>query len=171
MKIKELDFFRFRIIAVILLLGAMRNPPKIDEMKSFLLFLTCLMLGATEAKADTVDYCRVYLNKLKVADFIAMGKVVVKIKARTAASSDTLTIFYYTDTPCSDCPVGVKLKSSKGVVLFEAAGRGTSAPLKISVRDLVAKANVAGEKRIEVWYFDRPKIFNRTEPVFRLLLE
>lgn len=88
------------------------------------------------AKADTVDFWRVFYNRKEIN---TKGEILLKVK--DIKKNDSLTILYFRDTPCSECETNVIVENRHHFVITQGKGQGTFNPIKISVFDLLVKAD------------------------------
>ena len=117
-----------------------------------LLLILSLLFCSFQAKADTIDYSHVYYNNIKILDinFFQPNELVLKLDS--IQSSDSITIRYFNDTPCFDCPTKLIIENEKHLPFFSIENVGTSSPLTFSVQQLVELREKGYEQRFEVFY-------------------
>jgi hypothetical protein len=104
----------------------------IGLLLTFGLFLT--------TKADTLDYCRVFYNKSeKIADFVLAygGQLTIDIKLKSINKTDSITVDYFRDTPCSDCQTFLIIEDEKGNRILVDSKKGTFSGHTFSAKSLV----------------------------------
>jgi hypothetical protein len=122
-------------------------------MMKKLFFLLLLFSGMSQsAKADTIDFWHVYKNGIKVKEFNSFGKNELVISQQLIQKGDTLTVRYFRDTPCSDCPTTLTVEDEKHRIITSASGKGTFNPVSFPLRDVLAFSTATGKKTFEVFY-------------------
>lgn len=118
-----------------------------------LFFLLLLFAGMSQsAKADTIDFWHVYKNGIKVKEFNGFGKNELVIDLRLVQNNDSVTVRYFRDTPCSDCPSTVTVEDEKHRIITSGSGKGTFKPVSFPLRDVLAFSKATGKKTFEVYY-------------------
>ena len=132
-----------------------------------LLLILFLIFFSFQAKADTIAFCHVYYNSIKILDinFFQPNELVLKLDS--IQSSDSITIRYFTDTPCFDCPTKLIIENEKHLPFFSCENVGTSSPLTFSVQQLVELREKGYEQRFELFYTDGIPV-SRTDRQFIL---
>jgi len=110
-------------------------------MKQFILLFILTIGIFNSVKADTIDYWHIYYNDIKIKEYNHYSKGEITLKVKDLKKTDSLTIIYFRDTPCSDCETQVIVESKSHFVITKGKGFGTFNPLKISVFDLLLKAD------------------------------
>lgn len=121
------------------------------------------------AKADTVDYCRVFYNKKEIREYPLYSKGEILLKVKDIKENDSLTILYFRDTPCSECETNVIVENKQHFIITQGKGQGTFNPIKISVFDLLVKAD---RDYSYVYYYEVNGNINTPKiPLFKIKLE
>ncbi len=129
-------------------------------MKLLIMIVMVFFAATDHASADTIDHWHIYFNKNKVMEGNEMSfpKPFI-IKQAELKETDTITIIYFCDAPCSDCITYLKSDDGTKARLIMAKGLGTSTPLGFRVKDLLQyhSSNYKGiikllmlEKRTEI---------------------
>lgn len=135
-------------------------------MKYLILILCIGFLNIS--KADTVDYCHVYYNKVKVLECIPNSSVVITIKKKDIKESDSLIIKYFSDTPCFDCIPELEIENDSNKSIFTSKGRGTGS-IKVS---LIAILKMGDTNTFSVYYYKRnDKNIDNSIALFRIIIE
>lgn len=118
------------------------------------LLILSLLFFSFQTKADTIPYCHVYYNNVKIieTDFFNPDELVLKIDS--IHISDSITIRYFRDTPCFDCPTKLTIENEKHGILFTTTGKGTYSPLTFSVQELVRMQKQGYLQSFEVFFSD-----------------
>ena len=126
----------------------------------------------SSAKADTIDYWHVYYNNIKIQEFNQYSKGAIVLKIKDIKKTDSLTVKYFHDTPCSDCKTQVAIENGRHFVITKGQGLGTFNPIKISIYDLLQYHLKADKEFYEVFYHEG-QITSRTQRIliFRIKLE
>lgn len=120
-------------------------------------------------KADTIDYWHVYYNNIKIKEYNQYSKGEIILKTKDIKKTDSLTIMYFRDTPCSDCETQVTVENKHHFVITKGEGYGTFNPIKISIFDLLLKAD---RKYSYVFYQEEPETNqNQKLLLFKIKLE
>ncbi len=140
-------------------------------MKNLLLLLS-LLFCSFQAKADTIDFCHVYYNNIKILDINFFRPNDLVLKLDSFQSSDSITIRYFRDTPCFDCPTKLIVENEKHLPFFSIENVGTSSPFTFSLQQLIELRKEGYEHRFEVFYTEGIPV-SRTgrEFVLRIKLE
>ena len=112
-----------------------------NKMAKLLLLLISTIGFFYIAKADTIDYWHVYYNNTKIKEYNQYSKGEIVLKVKNIKKTDSLTILFFRDTPCSDCKTEVNVENESHFVITKGKGYGTFNPIKISVFDLLLKAD------------------------------
>ena len=132
-------------------------------MKKFILLFISTLWIFNIAKADTIDYWHVYYNNKKIKEYNQYSKGEITIKVRHIKKTDSLTIMYFRDTPCSECETHVIVENKSHFVITKGKGVGTFNPIRISVFDFLLKA----DRNFSYVYYQEKHKTNQTQ---RLLL-
>lgn len=118
------------------------------------LLLLSLLFFSFQAKADTIPFCHIYYNNVKIIEtnFFDPNELVLKIDSIHV--SDSITIRYFRDMPCFDCPTKLTIENEKHGILFTTTGNGTSSPLTFSVQELVRIQKQGYNQSFEVFFSD-----------------
>jgi len=138
-------------------------------MTKFLFLLFSIIGFFGNVKADTVDYWHIYYNKTKIKEFNLYSKGEITLRSKDIKRTDSLTIIYFRDTPCSDCATEVIIETGSNFVITKGEGIGTFNPIKISVFDLLLKA----ERELNFAFFQEKQGASKTQRVllFKIKLE
>lgn len=140
-------------------------------MKNLLLLLS-LLFCSFQAKADTIDFCHVYYNNMKILDINFFRPNDLVLKLDSIQSSDTITVRYFRDTPCFDYPTKLIIENEKHHPFFSIENVGTSSPFTFSVQQLVELREKGCQQRFEVFYTEGiPASRTDRQFVFRSKLE
>lgn len=103
---------------------------------------------------DTTDYWHIFYNQKVIAKYPVWPKnpplIIAKANIRP---SDSLTVKYWNDAPCSNCKTIIYFLDSKEKRILLAHGNGSWTPLKISVAALIKIAVVYGNK-LDLYFRD-----------------
>jgi len=126
----------------------------------------------SSTKADTIDYWHVYYNKIKIKEFNQNSKGEIVLKIKDIKKTDTLTVRYFRDTPCSDCETQVSIENVRNFVITKGKGLGTFNPIKISIYDLL-KYHLKADKEVYKVFYHEGQITSRTHRVliFKIKLD
>ena len=126
----------------------------------------------SSAKADTIDYWHVYYNNIQIQEFNQYTKGAIVLKIKDIKKTDSLTVKYFRDRPCSDCETQVDIENGRHFVITKGQGLGTFNPIKISIYDLLQYHLKADKEVYEVFYHEG-QITSRTQRIliFRIKLE
>jgi hypothetical protein len=117
------------------------------------LFFLLLFAGLIHsAKADTIDFWHVYKNGIKVKELNGFGKNELVISQQLIQTGDTLTVRYFRDTPCSDCPTTLTVEDEKHRIITSGSGKGTFKPVSFPLRDVLAFSTATGKKTFDIYY-------------------
>lgn len=116
------------------------------------LLILSLLFCTFQAKADTIDFCQVYYNNIKILDINFFRSNELVLKMDSIQSSDSITIRYFRDTPCFDCPTKLIIENEKHLPFFSIENVGTSSPFTFSVQQLVELREKVYEHHFEVFY-------------------
>lgn len=134
--------------------------------KLIILFLTFVLVN--NANADTIDFWHVYYNKTKIKEYNQYSNGTIVLNLKQIKKTDSLTIYYFRDTPCIDCETTVAVEDKKRRLITKGKSRGTFNPIKISIYGLL-KYYLKGDKEIHEVYYqegDRKRVL-----IFNLRLE
>lgn len=116
----------------------------------FLLFL--FMTGCLAGKADTIDFWHVYKNGVKIKECNQFGTHELVLKLSEIKNSDSITVKYFRDTPCHDCPTYLTAEDEKHHVVVMSKGKGTFNPVSFALKDLLEYRKATGKNTFEVYY-------------------
>lgn len=116
------------------------------------LLILSLVFCSFQAKADTIDYSHLYYNNIKILDINFFSPNELVLKMDSIQSSDSITIRYFRDTPCFDCPTKLIIENEKHLPFFSIENVGTSSPFTFSVQQLVELREKGYEHHFEVFY-------------------
>lgn len=115
------------------------------------LLILSLLFCTFQAKADTINFCQVYYNNIKILDINFFRSNELVLKMDSIQSSDSITIRYFRDTPCFDCPTKLIIENEKHLPFFSIENVGTSSPFTFSVQQLVELREKGYEHHFEVF--------------------
>lgn len=143
-----------------------------NKMTRILIILISTFGLFSSAKADTIDYWHVYYNNIQIQEFNQYTKGAIVLKIKDIKKTDSLTVKYFRDTPCSDCETQVAIENGRHFVITKGQGLGTFNPIKISIYDLLQYHLKADKEVYEVFYHEG-QITSRTQRIliFRIKLE
>jgi hypothetical protein len=101
------------------------------------MLVTALCCMGNTARADTIDSWHIY-HRGKLLAQVVSPFYVLKLKAADIQPGDSLTIRYFCDTPCSDCPTKLFVKQGRCKIAGSAAGNGTGNPVSLPLNLLKA---------------------------------
>jgi hypothetical protein len=107
------------------------------------------------AKADTIDFWHIYYNNIKIQAYNQFSKGVINIKIKDIKETDTLTIKYFNDTPCSVCEAQITIENEGHSEITKGNGLGGFNPIKISVYELLQYHLKHENEHYEVFYQER----------------
>ena len=104
---------------------------------------------------DTVDYWHVYYNngKLNELNFHNETKKIV-LSDTSIHTTDSLTIKYFSDAPCSSCLTTISVEDDKNHPVTMGQGKGTNNPISFSLQDIKDFSERSGIKYFELWYYE-----------------
>lgn len=114
-------------------------------------YIFFFILLSNTAKADTIDYWHVYYNQAKVKEYNQNGGEDLILKAAKVKKGDVITVKYYTDTPCQDCPVLMTVEDESKQVIVTVEGEGEGIPLSFQT-DSLLRSMKAGKRVFQVYY-------------------
>ncbi|MFD0748853.1 hypothetical protein ACFQZS_01785 [Mucilaginibacter calamicampi] len=118
-----------------------------------LIFLLLLCTVIT-SRADTIDYWHVRYNGKLIREYnIHEYEKIIHIKALTLKASDSISVNYSNDRPCSNCETGLILLDDRKIKHSIVKGNGMFKPLTFSLKD----AQNIGGKSFDIYYSDRYK--------------
>ena len=121
-------------------------------MTRILIILISTIGFFSTTKADTIDYWHVYYNQTIIKKFNQFSKGEITLKIKDIKKTDSLTVKYFRNTPCGTCETRVEIEDSHQSVITTGQGIGTFNPIKISLFDLLVKAD---RNPIIVYYYER----------------
>lgn len=123
--------------------------------KTILLLLTGFCIQS--AKADTIDFWHVYYNNNLIKEFNESSRHSLVRIDNFIKDSDTLAVYFWDDTPCSDCKMSLFIKSWEGNTLKTINVIGETTPFKISLKELLASDEKSNEKAYEFILYENEK--------------
>lgn len=124
-------------------------------MKTLLL---SILLYGNNPKVDTIDFWHIYYNNLKVKELnITLQDLLLSIKISNVQKTDSLTIKYFRDTPCSDCETQATIEDDKQSVIVKGKNIGTFSPLKIPLFELLQNHIKTKKKIFHLFYHENGK--------------
>ena len=126
-------------------------------MKKLLLFFGFLLLSSN-AFCDTLDYWHVYVNHKLIAQFNGMSKnLAITIKKSEIKSTDSITVRYGTDHPCSDCYYTLIVSADFMRKEPEAVTKENFGKLAIPLKELLNILKIEGIDKFRFYYYRREK--------------
>lgn len=109
-------------------------------MKIYIYSVVLIFCITHIAKADTLSYWHVYYNDLKIKEYVKYSDLTndfIKLNLKEIKQNDTITVLYYSDTPCNTCKTNIYIidEKKKNIVLCNRIDERN--PMKISVFDLI----------------------------------
>ncbi|MGG9961265.1 hypothetical protein [Ferruginibacter sp. SUN106] len=141
-------------------------------MKKLLFIFLIFGVFSQNTKADTIDFWHVYYNKTKIKEFNQFGTNEIIIKLNSIKAGDSLTVRYFRDTPCPDCPSLLTVEDEQHRVFVSSKGMGTFNPVSFSLDALVELKKQGYNQPFEVFYTDGV-VKGRSEKklIFRVVIE
>lgn len=120
------------------------------------LILIVFNLLAVIGKCDTLNFCHVYLNDSLIERFNGqLDEWIVKLNNEKINQEDSLTIRYFTDTPCSPCiqriEVFLEIKEKTPIAETDVFG----GELTLSLKDLLQLKEKYGLDEFPIVYSER----------------
>ena len=147
--------------------------------KAFLMLI--LISGfAMIGKCDTISFWHIYHNMKQVGDFSqataflngskdTSNEIVINIEA--VKNNDSITVEYFCDTPCGDCPTTIFITGHDGKVVLKERGFGTFKPISFKLNKLVEFMKKSGVNSFNVFYSEKRNYEFLPEELFTLKLE
>jgi archaellum component FlaF (FlaF/FlaG flagellin family) len=141
-------------------------------MKKLILLIT-LLISAGILYADTISYCHIYYNKIKIRETNETEKAeVITLNHTRIKKADRIIIKYFYDTPSSDCQTQVIIKNKKQNIISSGKNKGTFNPIDVPVFPLLQNYLRTGEVAYDVYYFDKDKHRNEIkELIFKIIIK
>jgi hypothetical protein len=123
-------------------------------------------------KADTIDYWHVYYNDKKPKELTYYTNNTLIIKSSQIKQGDSIKVFFFRDTPCSDCETNLIVDDINDSRVALSKGKGTGNALSFSLAELLLYKRRTGKDTFQVCYFDKENISQAKKPVmFTIKLE
>ena len=141
-------------------------------MKKIIFLLFFLNQASANLKADTIDFCQVYLNGVEIYqnNQNSFGQVFV-LKSKELKSTDILTINYFRDTPCHDCACFMQIRTADSITILTSEGKGTFDPISFKVKELLEYCRRTNTKIVDVFRDENNPYFKKGQLLFRIKLE
>ncbi|GAB2833678.1 hypothetical protein [Ferruginibacter profundus] len=141
-------------------------------MKKLVLPFLLIFAFAQNTKADTIDFWHIYYNQTKIRACNQFGTYQIVLKLNSIKSGDSITVRYFRDTPCSDCPSLLTVEDEKHRVFASSKGMGTFNPVSFSLDALVELKKQGYNEPFEVFYTDGV-VKGRSDKklIFRIVIE
>jgi hypothetical protein len=117
--------------------------------------LVILLLFSLEIKvnADTIDYYHIYYNNILInnnsSDSGAISFKKVEIK-----ESDSLSVKYWTDTPCASCRFYLVAIDENNIYVKVTSNIGQGSPLTISMKDILDWSAQNNVDYFNIYYYE-----------------
>jgi hypothetical protein len=106
------------------------------NLKSFSLLLLILFAMLFQANADTIDYYHVYYNNIIIKEN-PRDTTPISFKKTEIKETDSLSVRYWTDTPCASCKFYLVVIDEKNIYVKVTSALGQGTPLSISMQDIL----------------------------------
>lgn len=117
-------------------------------IRLFFLFISIITFQI-EGKCDTIANWQIYHNENLIAELNIFNKesevIILKEKLKLG---DSITVNYFKDTPCFNCPSNLSFEDSNGNLISIWNGQGTFTPKKFLI-DTLLKSK---EENFNIWY-------------------
>jgi len=136
------------------------------KLSLLLLFTTIFQFNG---QCDTITNWQVYHNQKLIHIANSFSEIVsITLKKSDIKPGDSITVHYFRDTPCYECPSQLSIENEKHFTITTWKGKGTFTP-KVFYLNSLLKTSITD---FEIWYFegDLPSKTNK-ELLFRLRLE
>ena len=139
------------------------------KLLSAILLLVCI----SPLFADTIDYCHIYYNKIKIKEINETQKdQVISLNSKEIKKADIITIRYFYDTPSDDCLTQVIINDKKQNIIVSGKSKGSSNPIDVTVFPLFQKYLQTGEGTYDVFYIDKNEQKNEFKKlIFKIIIE
>jgi hypothetical protein len=107
-----------------------------DTMKKTTIILVVLLSVLSQVRADTIDFWHVYHHGHKIGAFNANINNKLNLPASQIGQRDTVTVSYFRDTGCSECPTRIEAIDEFGKSAATAYGHGNFNPLSVPLQPL-----------------------------------
>lgn len=135
-------------------------------MKNVLFIFLIAAKSIYASNVDTIDFWHVYYNKIKIREYDENSRQkTITLKRDSIKPTDSITVKYFRDTPCSDCTTRVTIKDDQGNNVSASEGKGTFKPVSFLLKDLISYKKEKGLNAFEVFYSEKDKD-QTTEKVF-----
>jgi len=123
-------------------------------MKKIALMVALLFVLRFVVRADTINFCHVYYNDIKICEFTNYGQaIVIPVKANNIKDKDSITVRYFRDTPCRDCGAIVTVAdTTRNLTITTGKGQGTFGPVSFSLKKLLNYQQETGVNYFAVSY-------------------
>jgi hypothetical protein len=138
-------------------------------MKLLIIILTILLTSTTKVSADSIDHWRIYFNKSMVLENneVSSEKPFI-LKLSELTETDSITVIYFSDSPCSDCTTYLQSDDGTKARLMMAKGVGTSTPLTFKIKDLLLYHTGNYRGSIKLLLFERRTEILRSRQVLEI---
>lgn len=136
-------------------------------------FALILLTGLGKAaKADTINYWHVYYNGKKLKELTYYTNNTIVIKSPQIRKGDSIRVFFFRDTPCSDCMTNLTVDDINDTRVTISKGKGIGNALSFSLTDILLYKNSTGKNTFQVCYFDKVNMLQAKKPIiFTVRLE
>ena len=138
--------------------------------KSLLIFGIAITLTTSAfCQSDTITYWKVYFNNSLKNEFSVINKnPLVTLNYSDISISSILTVKYYRDTPCLDCPNLLIVRNNKNKSLFKVKGHSTNNPMDLQLDKIIRKQAIKKEKKF-LFYFKENRHYDQF--LFTLIID
>lgn len=143
-------------------------------LKTIFAVSLCFLFCKT-AQADTIDFWHVFYNRTlfkKYDSFVKQPEIV--FRRTNIKNTDSLTVKYFRDTPCSSCSTRLTVEDSRQQTVVQSHGKGTFNPLSFAIADLLKGEKTEKQPRyFEVYYYEETgqfKLYGK-KLLFRIKIE
>lgn len=126
---------------------------KSSESFIFYIVFIILLFLAERAKSDTIDYYHVYYNNVKIKEY-PNDTIPIIIKKSEIKDSDTLSIRYWNDTPCTNCKFYLVVIDNKKIYVKVTSTTGQGTPLSISMKDILEWSAINLVDNFDIYYYE-----------------
>ena len=107
-------------------------------MKKLKILIAFFLISSFCKASDTISVWHVFYNKIKIKEYNGYtNKSPLILKASDYKIGDSITVKYYSDTPCHDCLTGIMLKSKDNKVTMAGKNIGSRNPITFPVMFLM----------------------------------
>lgn len=136
-------------------------------MKKLNILIAFFLISSFCKASDTISVWHVFYNKIKMKEYNGFtNKSPLIIKANNYKIGDSITIKYYSDSPCRDCKTAIMLKSNDNQVTMAGKNIGTGNPITFPVKFLIDPKRK--RNHFKVLYLDSKDNESNSEKLFEV---